>query len=156
MVAQNRFRQDLLYRINTIEVRMPPLRERREDIPLLVEHFLAAYCRKYGRPLKTAGPAALLKLESYAWPGNVRELQHAVERAVIMSDAAVLEPGDFFFSAAESAGPEVQPAPTNLTELERLHIERILGKHGGNVSKAARELGISRAALYRRLEKHGL
>ena len=100
MVAENKFRQDLLYRINTIEVRMPPLRERREDIPLLVEHFLAVYCRKYGRPLKTAGPAALLKLGGYAWPGNVRELQHAVERAVIMSDAAVLEPADFLFSAA--------------------------------------------------------
>jgi len=156
MVAENKFRQDLLYRINTIEVRMPSLRERREDVPLLVEHFLAAYCRKYGRPLKTAGPAALLKLEGYPWPGNVRELQHAVERAVIMSDAAILEPGDFLFSAAEGAVAEAPPAATSLEDLERLHVERILGKHGGNVSKAARELGISRAALYRRLEKHGL
>jgi DNA-binding NtrC family response regulator len=156
MVAENKFRQDLLYRINTIEVRMPPLRERREDIPLLVEHFLAAYCHKYGRPLKTAGPAALLKLKGYGWPGNVRELQHAVERAVIMSDAAVLEPDDFLFSAAESALAEAPPAATSLEDLERRHVERILGKHGGNVSKAARELGISRAALYRRLEKHGL
>jgi DNA-binding NtrC family response regulator len=156
MVAENKFRQDLLYRINTIEVRMPSLRERREDVPLLVEHFLAAYCRKYGRPLKTAGPAALVKLEGYGWPGNVRELQHAVERAVIMSDAAVLEPGDFLFSAAEGAVADAPPTATSLEDLERLHVERILGKHGGNVSKAARELGISRAALYRRLEKHGL
>ncbi len=157
MVAENNFRQDLLYRINTIEVRMPSLRERRGDIPLLVDHFLAAYCRKYGRPLKTAGPGALLKLEGYAWPGNVRELQHAVERAVIMSDAAVLEPADFLFSAMESAAAEAPPsAATSLEDLERRHVERTLDKHGGNVSKAARELGISRAALYRRLEKHGL
>jgi DNA-binding NtrC family response regulator len=156
MVAENKFRQDLLYRINTIEVRMPPLRERREDIPLLVEHFLAAYCQKYGRPLKTVGPAALLKLKGYGWPGNVRELQHAVERTVIMSDAAGLEPGDFIFSAAESAFAEAPPAATSLGDVERRHVERILEKHGGNVSKAARELGISRAALYRRLEKHGL
>jgi two-component system response regulator HydG len=156
MVAENRFRQDLLYRINSIEVRMPPLRERREDIPLLVEHYLAAYCGKYGRPLKAAGPAALTKLEGYAWPGNVRELQHAVERAVIMSDAAVLEPGDFLFSAAEGAPAEAPPAATSLGDMERRHVERVLAKHGGNVSKAARELGISRAALYRRLEKHGL
>jgi two-component system response regulator HydG len=156
MVAENRFRQDLLYRINTIEVRMPPLRERREDIPLLVEHFLSAYCHKYGRPLKTAGPAALLKLGSCAWPGNVRELQHAVERAVIMSDADVLEPGDFPLSDAEGAPDEAPTVATSLGDLERRHVERVLTKHGGNVSKAARELGISRAALYRRLEKHGL
>ena len=156
MVAQNRFRQDLLYRINTIEVRLPSLRERREDIPLLVEHFLAAYCRKYARPLKTAGPAALLKLERYEWPGNVRELQHAVERAVIMSDAAVLQPDDFLFSSAESPAGDASPAGTSLENMERRFVDRILSKHGGNVSKAARELGISRAALYRRLEKHGL
>jgi DNA-binding NtrC family response regulator len=156
MVAEHRFRQDLLYRINTIEVRMPPLRERREDIPLLVEHFLALYCRKYGRPLKTASPAARIKLEGYGWPGNVRELQHAVERAVIMSDAAVLGADDFLFSAAEGPAAEALPAATSLEHLERLHVERVLNRHGGNVSKAARELGISRAALYRRLEKHGL
>jgi two-component system response regulator HydG len=156
MVGQNRFRQDLLYRINTIEVRLPSLRERLEDIPLLVEHYLAVYCHKYGRPLKTAAPSALRKLEGYAWPGNVRELQHAVERAVIMSDAAVLEPEDFLFSAAESAGGDAPPVGANLEDMERRFVDRILNKHGGNVSKAARELGISRAALYRRLEKHGL
>mgnify|MGYP001052839545 FL=1 len=156
MVAEHRFRQDLLYRINTIEVRMPALRERRGDIPLLVEHFLAVYGRKYGRPLKTAGPAALLKLEGYAWPGNVRELQHAVERAVIMSDAAVLGPADFPFGAAEGAAGGGPAAATSLGDIERRHVELVLGKHGGNISKAARELGISRAALYRRLEKHGL
>jgi len=156
MVAQDRFRQDLLYRINTIEVRLPSLRERTGDIPLLVDHFLSVYCRKYGRPLQAASPAALRKLEGYAWPGNVRELQHAVERAVIMSDAAGLGPEDFLFSAAETAACEAPPPGASLDDVERRHVDRILAKHGGNVSKAARELGISRAALYRRLEKHGL
>ena len=156
MVVENKFRQDLLYRINTIEVRLPLLRERREDIPLLVEHYLAAYCRKYGRPLKTAGQAALRKLDGHAWPGNVRELQHAVERAVIMSEAAVLQPDDFLFSASETAAGDAPSGATSLEGMERLFVERVLAKHGGNVSKAARELGLSRAALYRRLEKHGL
>jgi two-component system response regulator HydG len=156
MVAQDRFRQDLLYRINTIEVRLPSLRERREDIPLLVEHFLGAYCRKYGRSLKTVGPAALRKLEGYGWPGNVRELQHAVERSIIMSDAEVLQPDDFLFSAVDGSLGDAAPAAGKLEDMERLFVDRVLSKHGGNVSKAARELGISRAALYRRLEKHGL
>jgi DNA-binding NtrC family response regulator len=156
MVGQNRFRQDLLYRINTVEVRLPALRERAGDIPLLVEHFLAAYCRKYGKPLKKAGPAALRKLEGYEWPGNVRELQHAIERAVIMCDAPILRPDDFFFSAPETGGKDSLPEGFSLEHMERLLINRIVKKHGGNVSKAARELGISRAALYRRMEKHGL
>jgi two-component system, NtrC family, response regulator HydG len=156
MVSQNRFRQDLLYRINTVEVRLPALRERDGDIPLLVEHFLAAYCRKYGKPLKKAGPAALRKLEGYEWPGNVRELQHAIERAVIMCDAPILQPDDFFFSAPETGEKDRLPEGFSLEHMERLLINRIVKKHGGNVSKAARELGISRAALYRRMEKHGL
>jgi two-component system response regulator HydG len=156
MVAQDGFRQDLLYRINTIEVRLPSLRERREDIPLLVEHFLGTYCRKYGRPLKTVGPAALRKLEGYGWPGNVRELQHAVERSIIMSDSEILQPEDFLFSAVEGPLESAAPAAGKLEDMERLFVDRVLSKHGGNVSKAARELGISRAALYRRLEKHGL
>jgi len=156
MVAQNKFRQDLLYRINTIEVRLPSLRERGTDVPLLVEHFLAVYCRKYGLPDKKASASALLKLENYTWPGNVRELQHAVERAVIMSEAPMLQPDDFFFSSEGSAPSEGLPSGLNLDGMERLMVDRILNKHGGNVSKAARELGISRAALYRRLEKHGL
>ena len=156
MVGQNRFRQDLLYRINTVEVRLPPLREREDDIPLLVDHFLAAYCRKYAAPLKKASPAALRKLEGYGWPGNVRELQHTVERAVIMSDRPILQPDDFCFSLPEAGGPEQMPEGVSLEQVERLLVERTVKKHGGNVSKAARELGISRAALYRRLEKHGL
>ena len=156
MVAQNRFRQDLLYRINTIEVRLPPLRDT-AGTSRSSSSTSSAYCRKYGRRPKTRGPAALLKLGGYAWPGNVRELQHAVERAVIMSDTAVLQPDDFLLRDDGSAPAEPpNGAPSSLEDLERRHVDRILSKHGGNVSKAARELGISRAALYRRLEKHGL
>jgi two-component system response regulator HydG len=156
MVAENTFRQDLLYRINTVELRMPSLRERTEDIPVLAEHFLAVYCRKYDRPPTKVGAAALRKLEGYHWPGNVRELQHAVERAVIMSEARVLQPDDFLFSAAP--GPEAKglPEEVSLDEIEKLAIGRVVKKYGGNVSRAAKELGLSRAALYRRMEKHGL
>jgi DNA-binding NtrC family response regulator len=106
--------------------------------------------------LKKASPAAVRKLEGYEWPGNVRELQHAIERAVIMCDAPVLQPDDFLFSAAEGGEKDRLPEGFSLEHMERLLINRIVKKHGGNVSKAARELGISRAALYRRLEKHGL
>jgi len=156
MVGQNRFRQDLLYRINTVEVRLPPVRERTEDIPLLAEHFLASYCRKYAVPLKKASPAALRKLEGYEWPGNVRELQHTIERAIILCDNPVLQPEDFCFSGPEADETNRVPDGSSLEQVERLLVDRTVRKHGGNVSKAARELGISRAALYRRLEKHGL
>jgi two-component system response regulator HydG len=156
LIALGLFREDLFYRLNVLHIEVPPLREHKEDIPLLVEHFLGAYCRKYGRPLKSVGPAALRKLEDYGWPGNVRELQHAVERSVIMSDADVLQPEDFLFSAVDGSLEDGAPAAGKLEDMERLFVDRILSKHGGNVSKAARELGISRAALYRRLEKHGL
>jgi two-component system response regulator HydG len=156
MVAENRFRQDLLYRINTVEVPLPPLRERTGDIPLLVDHFMAVYCRKYNKSLKKVGAAGLRKLEGYHWPGNVRELQHAIERAVIMSEAQVLQADDFFLSAVPAGGAAAPPETASLDEMERLQISRVLKKHGGNVSRAARELGISRAALYRRMEKHGL
>ncbi len=156
MVGQNRFRQDLLYRINTVEVRLPPLRERADDVPLLVEHFLAAYCRKYAAPLKKASPSALRKLEGYEWPGNVRELQHTIERAVILCDHPILQPDDFCFSVPDAGGTNRVPEGFSLEQVERLLVDRTVRKHGGNVSKAARELGISRAALYRRLEKHGL
>jgi two-component system, NtrC family, response regulator HydG len=156
MVGQNRFRQDLLYRINTVEVRLPPLRERAEDIPLLAEHFFGVYCRKYAAPLKKASSAALRKLQAYEWPGNVRELQHTIERAVIMNDAPVLQPDDFCFSVPDTGETDRVPDGFSLEQVERLLVDRTVRKHGGNVSKAARELGISRAALYRRLEKHGL
>jgi len=156
MVAEKAFRQDLLYRINTVEIRIPPLRARGEDIILLAEHFLAVYTRKYGTSAKRLPPATLVKLEKYAWPGNVRELQHAIERAVIMSDEAVLQPGEFLFVDADKGEPGLVQESCNLEEAEKTLIRKTLSKFGGNISHAAKELGLSRSALYRRLEKHGL
>jgi DNA-binding NtrC family response regulator len=155
MVAENRFRQDLLYRINTVEIRIPPLRERPDDIPPLVEHFMKEYCRKYNKPLKKLSSAAMQKLKNYAWPGNVRELQHALERAVIMSESRELDPQDFFLTQNETA-PDKSGGSYNLEEVEKNIIRNAISKHGGNISQAARELGLSRASLYRRLEKYGL
>ena len=155
MVAQNKFRQDLLYRINTVEIQLPPLRQRAEDIRLLVEYYLGVFSRKYHKSQLTVSSAASLKLQGYPWPGNVRELQHAVERAVIMSETQVLQPADFFFRTPEVAGPAAA-ADFNLESMEKALIERAVKKHDGNISRAAHELGLSRAALYRRMAKHGL
>lgn len=156
MVKHKEFRQDLLYRINTVEIHLPPLRERAEDVALLVEHFLATYAKKYQKPAKRLNPATLKKLEKYSWPGNVRELQHAVERAVIMSEAPVLQPADFFLTAPESKEDGLVFEDYNLEDVEKVVIQKALSKHGGNISHTAKELGLTRAALYRRLEKYGL
>ncbi len=151
------FRDDLLYRINTVEIRVPPLRERRGDIAPLFEHFVEVYAQKYNLPAKRLSRAALKRLEAYLWPGNVRELRHAVERALIMSDSPTLDAGDFLL-----APPQTTPSGAlkiddyNLEAVEQRVIRAALEKHGGNVSRAARELGITRTSLYRRLEKHGL
>lgn len=156
MVTQNRFRQDLLYRINTVEVRIPPLRERIGDIPALADHFLKIYCKKYNKSLRRLSSATLKRLEKYHWPGNVRELQHAIERAIIMSDSQVMQPSDFFFPTQEQKGDSLNFDDYNLEEIEKLVIHRAISKHGGNITHAADELGLSRASLYRRLEKYGL
>ncbi len=157
MVAENKFRQDLLYRINTVEVHVPSLRERFEDIPLLIDHFLEIYCNKYKMPTKRVSPAALKRLEVHAWPGNIRELQHAVERAVIMSESNILEPDDFFLSKIEERREDaIKTTSMNLEETEKMLIRKVIDKHGGNISKAAKELGLTRASLYRRIEKYGL
>lgn len=156
MVADNRFRQDLLYRINTVEITIPPLRERLEDIDPLVEHFLSIYCKKYNKPSIRINPAASARLKKYPWPGNVRELQHAIERAVIMADSNVLQPADFFFPSRESQGDSLIFDDFNLEEAEKMIIRKAIRKHSGNLSHAAKELGLSRASLYRRLEKYGL
>ena len=155
MVTQSKFRQDLLYRVNTVEIQIPPLRQRTEDIRPLVEYYLAQFGRKYHKPQLTVSPAAFHKLQGYPWPGNVRELQHAIERAVIMSETPSLQPGDFFFRTPEVGGPDAA-ADYNLESMEKLLIERVVKKHDGNISRAAHELGLSRAALYRRMAKHGL
>ncbi|MFZ0391244.1 MAG: sigma-54 dependent transcriptional regulator [Calditrichia bacterium] len=156
MVAKGKFRQDLLYRINTVEIPLPPLRERRKDIPLLADYFLETYRKKYGKTGLRFSPAALKKLETYHWPGNVRELQHAVERAVIMTENEVLQPGDFFFSVADSGGENVVLDDYNLEKVEKVVILKTLAKHNGNISHAAKELGLTRASLYRRMEKYGV
>ena len=156
-IAQQQFRQDLLYRINTVEIQLPPLRERPDDIPLLVDHFLDIYARKYKKSIQGVGKAALDKLRGYSWPGNVRELQHAVERALIMGEESTLRPEDFLLVAPESGSEEgVIFEDYNLEEVERQVIDLALRKHQGNVSQAAKELGLTRTSLYRRMEKYGL
>jgi len=159
---ERHFREDLLFRLNTVEIELPPLRERREDIPLLVDHFLSLYARRYGRPRPRLADAALDVLTAHDWPGNVRALRHAVERALILSNGDVLQPGDFPLSAGAPRGtvraPDAGMASNdlNLDRAEKRMVEEALRRHGYNISLAASELGLSRAALYRRMEKHGL
>ncbi|MBN2244214.1 MAG: sigma-54-dependent Fis family transcriptional regulator [Candidatus Aminicenantes bacterium] len=156
MVLKKDFRQDLLYRINTVEIRIPALREREEDVPLLTDHFLKIFCKKYNKSLKKIGAGTIKKLQKYPWPGNVRELQHAIERAVIMSESSVLQPSDFFFPPQESSSESLYLDNYSLEELEKTVIRKVISKNGGNISHAAKELGLSRTSLYRRLEKYGL
>jgi len=157
MADPNRFREDLLYRINTVEILLPPLRERRADIPLLLEHFIALYAQKYNFPAKRLSAAALEALTAHDWPGNVRALRHAVERAVIFSEGVVFEPEDFALAAARLPPPASSvPDDTSLDAVEKSTIARALAKHQGNVSRAALALGVTRASLYRRKEKYGL
>jgi len=156
MVEDGRFRQDLLYRINTVEVHLPPLRERCGDIPLLVDHYVATYSRKYGKPARRVTPAAMTQLQRHAWPGNVRELQHAVERALIMSEGEELAAGDFLLTPARGPTEGLDLESYNLENVEREVIKLVLLKHQGNVSQAARELGLTRTSVYRRMEKYGL
>jgi DNA-binding NtrC family response regulator len=157
MCRANDFRTDLLYRINTVEFQVPPLRERMEDIEPLFQHFIAIYARKYNLPAKPLAPDALMRLQSHSWPGNVRELRHAIERALIMSDAPQLTSRDFFFSPdANPVSAAPSPQHTNLEKVEDQVIRAVLEKHGGNVTRAARELGITRTSLYRRMERYGI
>jgi DNA-binding NtrC family response regulator len=157
---ERHFRQDLLFRLNTVEIELPPLRERREDVRALVDHYLDHYARRYDRrpPLLTF--AAVEALVAHDWPGNVRALRHAIERAVILAGDSPLRPEDFpLATPTPRVAPEavVTPAPDyNLDRVERRLVEEALKKHGYNISAAASELGVSRAALYRRMEKHGL
>jgi two-component system, NtrC family, response regulator HydG len=156
MAAKGEFRQDLLYRINTVEICLPPLRERGEDIFLLAQYFLNMYCRKYHRPLKSLSPATINRLVKYHWHGNVRELQHCMERAIILSEHQVLQPEDFPFSTVSSDEEGITFDNYNLEIVEKVVIRRAIDKHKGNISHAADELGITRASLYRRLEKYSL
>lgn len=158
MVKENRFRQDLLYRINTIEVEIPPLRDRFEDIPLLANHFLKHYANKYGKSLNKLSDAAMTRLNKHNWPGNIRELQHSLERAVILSNSSVLQPEDFNFNTStnKEADQQINLEQFNLEEVEKILIRKVLKKYNGNITQAAGELGLTRSSLYRRLEKYGL
>ena len=153
LVRDNRFREDLLYRINTIEIKLPPLRERGTDILLLAETFLEEFRRKYKKPPRKLDPETRRRLTAYSWPGNIRELRHAIERAVIMGENENLTPEDFLFPRRHEAGDPGE-ASLNLDEVEARSIVRALEKHNHVIAKAARELGLSRAALYRRMEKY--
>lgn len=159
LADEQRFRKDLIYRINTVDLHVPPLRERGEDVLLLANYFLTKYAQKYMKPLTGIAEGARQKLMQYHYPGNVRELQYSVERAVIMSDGEVLHADDIVFSPIERAPAQAAtgtPLPQNLVELERSTIANVVEKHGGNISKAAKELGITRTALYRRLSKYDI
>ena len=155
MVGQGTFRQDLLYRINTIELHIPPLRERGNDIQLLADYFLARYARKYKKEIRGLSRDARSKLQNYSWPGNVRELQHAIERAVILSDGTMLRPENFMLQSTVS-NKTADLEELNLSILEKEAIERALRRAEGNVTRAAELLGITRFALYRKLDKLGL
>jgi DNA-binding NtrC family response regulator len=179
LADESRFRQDLLFRLNTVEIDLPPLRERRDDIADIARHYVDLYQRKYSKPERELSASALQALTSYHWPGNIRALRHAIERAVILAEGKGLEPSDFQLGSpvavtleqASKQTPEPNPEPTpkntatavpaenedlNLSRMERHTIEQALQKHRYNISHAAKTLGLTRAALYRRMEKHGL
>jgi DNA-binding NtrC family response regulator len=156
LANENRFRKDLIYRINTVEIIVPPLRKRKEDIALLTEYFAKIYSTKYFKTNISFSNAAIQKLEQYHFPGNVRELQYIIERAIIMSDGNVLEPDDLIFSPIESSNQNTtdENIETKLSTLEKNTILRVIEKNNGNITKAAKELGLTRTALYRRLSKY--
>ena len=158
LANESRFRKDLIYRINTVEIMVPPLRRREEDIVLLARHFARNYTTKYMKPSLDFDTKAIEKLKSYHYPGNVRELQYTIERAVIMADSDVLQPKDLIFSPIESGRPQAadEPQELKLSTIEKNAILKVIEKHNGNISKAAKELGLTRTALYRRLSKYDI
>ncbi|MFC7500174.1 sigma-54-dependent transcriptional regulator [Enterovirga sp. GCM10030262] len=161
LADESLFRQDLLFRLNTVEIELPPLRERREDILLLVDHFVALYAKKYGKPVRELPGDVAAALQAYDWPGNVRALRHAAERAVILAGEDRFTVEDFSLSRGTAPKPSAPPSPSpgddlNLDRAERHMVESALKKHSYNISLAAAELGLTRASLYRRMDKHGL
>jgi DNA-binding NtrC family response regulator len=154
LVADGRFREDLLYRLNTVEIRIPPLRNRKDDIPLLANHFLRQQAERYGKAVRDFTPEAMRALLEHAWPGNVRELRHVVERAVLLTPGPSVTIEDVELRAKPAAGPALEEM--TLEDAERWLITRALQRHEGNVSRAADALGVSRSALYRRLQQFGI
>jgi DNA-binding NtrC family response regulator len=153
-VASGRFRQDLLFRLNTIEIQLPPLRDRREDIPALAAHFMQAHGRKYRKTLEGFDPAAMQALLRHGWPGNVRELDHAVERGVLLAQGSLVKSAELGLKAGRDGSPRLEEM--SLEDVESLLIKKALARFDGNVSQAASALGLSRSALYRRLQRYGM
>ena len=153
---EGRFRPDLLFRLNTVEIHLPPLRERREDVPLLAGHFLAHWSKRYRRLLSGFAPRALEMMMQYAWPGNVRELDHCIERAVLMARTEKVDIGDLNLTAPRSAATSSSLDDMSLEAVESILIRKALARAQGNVSQAAEALGLSRGALYRRMEKYSI
>ena len=158
LANENRFRKDLIYRINTVEINMPPLRKRNDDIIILAKHFAKLYAGKYLKSAMDFDAGAVQKLKSYNYPGNVRELQYTIERAVIMADDPLLKADDLIFSILETSGGDVVVDDDNvpLSTLEKNAILRVIEKHNGNITRAAKELGLTRTVLYRRLSKYDI
>ncbi len=154
MVAEGQFREDLLYRINTIHIEIPPLRDRKDDIAAIASHFQKVYCSKYRKPCTSLSDGALKKLTAYHWPGNIRELQHTIEKAVILSDTAELAPGDFFFKSTQPENENIFDG--TIEELEKKMIARGLQKNSRNLSAVADQLGITRQTLYNKIKKYNL
>jgi DNA-binding NtrC family response regulator len=156
MIKDNLFREDLMFRINTIQIEIPPLRQRAEDILLLTEHFLKLYGKKYGKSHLRISATAVGKLEQYEWPGNVRELQHMMENSVIMADDDIIKPEHLHFTTRISTGESLSDNSLNLNNIEKLTIKEALFKHKGNINQTAKELGITRKTLYSKIEKYEL
>jgi DNA-binding NtrC family response regulator len=155
-VAQGKFRQDLLFRLNTVEIHLPPLRDRREDIAPLAEYFLSQHSERYRRGTMRFTPQALDALREHAWPGNVRELDHVIERALLMSSSNVVTAFDLALQTSPDARLSARLEEMSLEEAERILITKALDRFEGNANRAAEALGLSRSALYRRLQKYGL
>jgi DNA-binding NtrC family response regulator len=153
-VASGRFREDLFFRLNTIEIHLPPLRDRRDDVPRLATHFLGVHARRYNKPLAAFEPAAMQALQDYSWPGNVRELDHTIERAALLAHGIHVRASDLGLRAARESASRLEDM--SLEEVERFLIQKAMARHTGNVSHAARALGLSRSGLYRRIQKYGL
>lgn len=155
-IRRGEFREDLYYRINTIQIEMPPLRERADDIAPMAEFFLKKYSQRYNRPDLSFDTEAIRTLENYSWPGNVRELQHCIEKAVILSSGALIEPEDLMLEPQKEIPVREENLSGSLEDMERRMIESAMRRHEGNMSQVANELGISRPTLYSKLKKHGL
>jgi DNA-binding NtrC family response regulator len=155
LIQDNLFREDLMFRINTVQIEIPPLRNRGDDIVLLAEHFLNVYGKKYEKSMKISG-TAINKLKQYTWPGNVRELQHLLENSVIMVDEGIIKPENLRFTTGVSSGKQIFDNSLNLNDVEKLTIKEALFKHKGNINQAAKELGITRKTLYSKIEKYEL